>query len=389
MNSSHEKQIKKSKHQNTKDEHNNYFDQLQLEIALDILSRLPITSLIQFSFVSRSLNSLSHHPNVANMHFSRNESSCLILHSDYPIQNQLHFLILSDEKILKFNIPFANSMPEFSIIGSCNGLLCLINTLFPESISMYNPFTRDYLELPKNFGSQDQIVAYGFGFNPVNNDYKVIKISYYTYKFYHHLARHFRAFKFYHNKQVSEVQIYSLSSNSWENKGVLAYRLEQWSSPGVLVNTRLHWVITYPDSNPGRPSGKWMSCHLTALDGCLCAAVPQPPGHGAFNIWVMKEYGVNESWTKDYSIGVYYPVSMISHQRERLRHIWRNMFGRKLVRVLCVMKSGEVVLEYRGGGLVSYDPNNGSFKELTFHGMPKIYQTIVHVGSLKSAVSPL
>ncbi|PIN15644.1 hypothetical protein CDL12_11711 [Handroanthus impetiginosus] len=121
---------------------------------------------------------------------------------------------------------------------------------------------------------------------------------------------------------------------------------------------------------------------------CLCAIVPLPPVKGAFNIWSMKEYGVKESWMKVYHIGVYYPVAMISDEQERSYHIWRNMFGKKLVKVLYVMKSGELLLEYRGGDLVSYDLYDKTFKELRFDGMPRLYQTIVHVGSLNSAAFP-
>lgn len=408
MDSQKEIQIKKTKHQNERDDPVNSFAQLPYEIAIDILSRLPITSLIRLSFTCRSLNSLSHDPNLVNTHLSRsstNESSCLIFHSDYPIRNQLHFLQLSDQKVRRIDTPFAVSMPEFSIIGSSNGLLCLINTLFPESIYLYNPFTRDHLDLPKDYDFQDQIIVYGFGFHPVANDYKVIKIAYYT---------NLRGLNPRYNRQESRVQTYSLSKNMWENKGVVQYRLEKWSSPGVLVSGRLHWVsrwgkfngrmgrtiISYDLSddsfhtiaNPGcvsGPFGRWASCNLAALDGRLCAAVPVPPGHGAFDVWIMKEYGVSESWVKEYNVGVYYPVSMISRELERSFCIWRNVLGKKLVRVLCVLRSGEVVLEYRGGGLVCYDPESGSFKELVYPGMPRIYQTTVHVGSLKSAAFPL
>ncbi|KAK6146786.1 hypothetical protein DH2020_020655 [Rehmannia glutinosa] len=294
------------------------------------------------------------------------------------------------------------SLPEFNIIGSSNGLLCLINTLFPESIYLYNPFTRDHLEIPNNFESRDQVVVYGFGFHPITNDYKVIKITYYTASFYHHMAGLFRGFRQNFGRQLSEVQLYSLRSNVWTNKGVVPYRLEKWSSPGVLVSGRLHWVsrwgnyydgrlqrvivsfdladdsfnvIKHPGSNPG-PVGRWASCHLADLNGCLTATVPC--GHGAFSVWIMKEYGVNESWVNEYNIGVYYPVSMISGEFERF-HIWRNMFGKKLVRVLCVLKSGELLLEYRGCGLVSYNLENGTFKEMVYPGMPRVYETMVHI----------
>ncbi|KAK6146780.1 hypothetical protein DH2020_020649 [Rehmannia glutinosa] len=417
MDPQNERQIKKTNHRSKKnDPIINCFDKLPYEIGIDILSSLPITSLVQLSFTCRSLNTFSRDPHLVSTHLSRssiNGSECLILHSDYPIQNQLHFLQLSgdNQKVRKINIPFAMSLPEFNIIGSSNGLLCLINTLFPESIYLYNPFTRDHLEIPKNFGSQDQVVVYGFGFHLVTNDYKVIKITYYTASFYHHMAGLFRGFWQNCGRQLSEVQLYSLRSNVWTNKGVVPYRLEKWSSPGVLVSRRLHWVsrwgnyydgrlqrvivsfdlvndsfnvIKHPGSNPG-PVGRWASCHLADLNGCLTATVPC--GHGAFSVWIMKEYGVNESWVNEYNIGAYYPVSMISGEFERF-HIWRNMFGKKLVRVLCVLKSGELLLEYRGCGLVSYNLENGTFKEMVYPGMPRVYETMVHIGSLKSTAFP-
>ncbi|KAL8522263.1 hypothetical protein ACS0TY_012411 [Phlomoides rotata] len=399
---------KKSKHQDDqKDDQitNNLLDQLPYETLIDILSRLPITSLIHFTLLSRSSNSLSHDPHLVNMHLARSSTPCLIFHSDYPIQNQLHFLHLSDLKVRKINTPFPIS--EFTIIGSSNGLLCVINTLFPSSIFFYNPFTRFHSEIPKNFNFQKHIIVYGFGFHPATNDYKVIKIAYYSALSLHPIAKHFRGFETNSHSRVSEVEIYSSRSNTWKNRGVVPYRLEKYSSPGVLVDGRLHWVsrlgrfndrvertivsfdladdsfrmIKNPDSS-SRGFGRWVGCCLASLDGYLCGVVPR--GNGSFDVWMMKEYGVNESWVKEYSVGVYCPVSMISHKMETSSHIWRNMFSQKLVRVLCVLESGELLLEYRGGGLVCYDLQSGSFKEVGFLGMPKLYQTMVHVGSLVS-----
>ncbi|KAL0411515.1 UNVERIFIED_CONTAM: F-box protein [Sesamum latifolium] len=237
-------------------------------------------------------------------------------------------------------------------------------------------------------------------------------MAYYTVSFYRRMARNFRGFKTHQKRQESEVRVYSLSRNAWENKGTVPYRLERWSSPGILVSGRLHWVslwgkfndrlsraivaydvaddsfhmITNPGSVSG-PFGRWAGCTLAALDGRLCAAMPVPPGHGALDIWILKEYGVSESWVKEYSVGVHYPVSMMSPEQERSLGVWRNMVGKKSVRVLCVLRSGEVVLEYRGGGLVACDPESGSFRESVFDGMPRIYQTTLHVGSLQSVPS--
>ncbi|KAF7847334.1 hypothetical protein BT93_L3076 [Corymbia citriodora subsp. variegata] len=70
-------------------------------------------------------------------------------------------------------------MGEFDVVGSCNGLLCLADLLFREPLSMYNPFTGDYRELPRLRQYADQTVVYGFGFHPATQEYKVTKIASY------------------------------------------------------------------------------------------------------------------------------------------------------------------------------------------------------------------
>lgn len=184
----------------------------------------------------------------------------------------------------------------------------------------------------------------------------------------------------------------------------MPYTLEKWSSPGVVVGGRVHWVRRSGRIN-GRDESMIVSCSLeneefhvmkqpasfsgssclsfslAALDGCLCASARSLDG---FDFWAMKEYGVEESWVKAYSIGMYYPVSMISHEMERKSHIWRDRFCKKEVKILSVMDSGELLLEYRGGGLVLYDIRRKSYEEMKLPGMPRLYQTTLHVGSLKS-----
>ncbi|KAL8031096.1 hypothetical protein ABFX02_13G003600 [Erythranthe guttata] len=410
MDSQIERRLKKSKHQNDDaDEPIISFDELPSEILTDVLSRLPITSLIQSTFVWTSLKPLSNDPNLVNMHLSRsstNNSLCLILHSDLPIQNQLHFVRVSgDSKVRKIGIPFEMSMPEFKILGSSNGLLCLLNTLFTESICLYNPFTRDHFALPKSYDFQDQVVVYGFGSHPVTKDYKVIKVVYYTISFFRRLGENLRHFNQYFKRRIeSEVKIYSHASKMWRNYGQIPHRLEQWSSPGVLSNGCLHWfraLETYRAGEPLRrtivsydladdsfrvmytpslydvcPSMRRGIRYLDSLNGCLCAYMPA--GRGAVDVWVMKEYGVTESWVKQYTIGSYIPGSVVCDE---------NGSGMPSVRVLCVLESGEVLLK-RKQEFICYDPYKERFKELNYRGMPRSFRTIVHVGSLKSAASP-
>lgn len=107
---------------------------------------------------------------------------------------------------------------------------------------LYNPFSRDYKELPKNLASEHQIVGYGLGVDPVTNEYKVIKIGYTD------STTHHRGFNYF-NKQVSEVYMYSLHSKIWTNRGSVPYKLYSVrESPGVYVNGRLLWACSFARS---------------------------------------------------------------------------------------------------------------------------------------------
>lgn len=383
------------------------FDILPRDVLLDVLVRLPISSLIQFRFVCRSCYAMSHDPELPRLHKAvvAKADPILVFHCDYPIRNQLSFVEYdgdhgADKIVKKISTPFCHSMPEFNVVGSCNGLLCLSDSLFGEPVYVFNPFTRNYLELPKCRQFQDQEVLFGFGFHPVTNEYKVVRIVYYRTP--RRLIRNHRSYP------RSEVHVLTIgkpnSNNGWRCFGKAPYQLDRQAKDVVVVNGRLHWV-----SRPGRLGGlggltgrtivsfdlkdeqfKLVSkpvnrsnYHLTVIDGCLAAAVSC--GYGKLEIWVMKEYDVKESWMKLFDIHGAYLSKVPSHDYG----IWRKAMHEKMVRVLCVLKNGEILMEYRGGSLVKYDPKWKEFKDVVFHGMPKLFQTIVHVGSLNWTHTPI
>ncbi|CAK9180401.1 unnamed protein product [Ilex paraguariensis] len=397
-----EKQSKKSKCKQEEDQPENRIDSLPHEIFINIVSRLPITSLIQFRFVSRASQILSNDPLLGDLHLSRTTKNnpCLIFHCDYPIQNQLYFVELPDhddhqkEIVREIHTPFSASMPEFYVVGSCNGLLCLSNLLFDGSLSVYNPFTRKHKELPKSIKCEEQKVMFGFGFHPVAKEYKVVKIIYFgnVYNVYNRPWRYrFRNLEF----PNSEAQILSLSSNTWRSIGEVPYQLKRSSE--ALVNGRLHWVtyqgvlgpiiVSFDLADeqfrevPGAGSGFLARCnfYLVVLGGCLSAVVPF--SFGRLEIWVLKEYDVKESWIKEYSFESYMP-RVVNQDLERNYGIWKNVVNTRIVRVLCLLKNGKILLEYRGGNLVSYDPKSKIFENMMFQGMPNLCQIVVHVGSL-------
>ncbi|CBI28934.3 unnamed protein product, partial [Vitis vinifera] len=99
-----------------------FMERLPRDIILDILSRLPVTSLVQFRFVCRGWRLMAQDSLLASKHLCRTAqyNPCLILHCDYPIRNQISFVDISAESrdkdmVRKLTIPFWASMPEFEV----------------------------------------------------------------------------------------------------------------------------------------------------------------------------------------------------------------------------------------------------------------------------------
>ncbi|KDP30857.1 hypothetical protein JCGZ_13800 [Jatropha curcas] len=385
------------------------FEDLPNEIVYDILSRLPISSLVQFKCVCKSWRTLTQDPNLVSHYLSSTikKDPCLVLHCDFPIRNQLYFIDFAadqeKDKVKRLNAPFWPVMPEFDVVGSCNSLLCLVDSLYHDSVYIYNPFSRNSLELPKSLNYLDQEVVFGFGYDPRSYKYKIVKIIYYR-NGHGGGGGYPRARRLVYTQ--SEVQILTLGDREWRSLGKIAYQLVRRPAE-ALVGGRLHWVSRPRRYNPVRriisfdladekfeevqkPECGGLSkrnYHLVVLKGCLSAGVYC--NYGRIEIWVMKEYNVKESWVKEYSIGSYMPKGLKQNLERPFLKIWKNSLKGRVVRVLGVLKNGEVLLEYKSRILVSYDPNLGKFKDLSLQGIPKLFQTIVHVGSFNWIDNPI
>ncbi|XP_019248569.1 PREDICTED: F-box protein At3g07870-like [Nicotiana attenuata] len=156
------------------------FDSLPQETVIDIASRLPITSLVQFKFVRKTFYNLCHDPELVNLHLSRavKNNPCIIFQVD---DSQLCFLELSglgtENVVRKISTPFASLM--LKLYGSCHGLLCICDCLLSDALYVYNPFTGDYKQLPCHISVFEELVL-GFGFHPITKEYKVIKVINYV-----------------------------------------------------------------------------------------------------------------------------------------------------------------------------------------------------------------
>ncbi|KAK9222624.1 hypothetical protein WN944_011060 [Citrus x changshan-huyou] len=105
-------------------------------------------------------------------------------------------------------------------------------------------------------------------------------------------------------------------------------------------------LLTSKMNNSGRSrdlKGKdYSGCNFDLVNLRGCFAVGVPCNNGTYDIWVTKDYEVKESWIKEYSIEIQY--------------------GYK--------------------SPVSYNPRNGTFKDLLFLRKPNRFEEYVHQGTL-------
>ncbi|CDP17261.1 unnamed protein product [Coffea canephora] len=279
------------------------------DILEEMLSRLPVKPLLRFRCVSKQWKAIIDSPEFIRLHIAqsletRSHHSVILRHSylhsaDFESLNRTNRAIFEE-----LNHPLKTPDYKTEILGSCNGLLCLMNT--EEDIILWNPSTRRYQKLPLTETELPGEGIYGFGYDCVSDDYQVVKIV----QFYGVSSDTFD----------SEVKIYSLRSNSWKRIQDFPYYLRYRRVYGMLANGVLHWLVTRnPKSYTAvliaafdlateeyrlvpQPieSDKNFHMNVEVLGGCLCVLCNYYLDH--VDIWVMKDYGVKESWTKLISI---------------------------------------------------------------------------------------
>ncbi|KDO46586.1 hypothetical protein CISIN_1g016367mg [Citrus sinensis] len=378
-------------------------ENLPLDVALDILSRLPITALVRTKCVCRTWQALAQDPRLPIIYHARasTRDPCLILHYDSPIQNKLCFVSINGDnpdqdgsRVRRIDARVNSIMAEYQVVGSCNGLLCVSDALYFNPIIVCNPFTGSYLELAKATQHAQEELAFGFGCNSSTMEYKVVRIVF-----------NFNTYRSLRDRgwpRKSDVEVLTVGiDHTWRYLGPVPWRLNPGASE-ALLNGSLHWVTMRYKNNPG-PRLRIMSfdlaeedfgeiglpdcgslsvCnfHLVVLRGCL-SAVHCLDDKG-MEIWIMKEYKVRESWSKDYIIGTYLPASLRENARPHLEMLKKSGLGRGSSQVVCDWKNGEILLEYANGALVSYNPENEELKDLVIFDPPKWFCSIVHVESL-------
>ncbi|XVE72502.1 hypothetical protein DITRI_Ditri11bG0044400 [Diplodiscus trichospermus] len=387
--------MKKSKLVKTDQAAANMMEQLPQEIILRIMSRLPVTSLVQSMLVCRAWRSLIQDPLLVSNHFSQmaDRGPSFIFQSNRPTSSyQLFFIDFSDihseGKVMFKELP--NSSMSMYLVDSCNGLLCMRDS---RGIYIYNPFTRFHLELPKLINYPAEVGHIAFGFHRTTEKYKVIQIA-----FRRKLIRRGNLTDVAASTLVkSQVHVVTIGDPAWRNIGTLPYDLTRPTAK-ALVNGRLHWLskpnkyttasllVSFDLATEQFQEVPKPDCcgsdrcfhHLMVLGGCLSAGAYHDKEK--LEIWVMKEYGTKESWIKIFTL----------QQNDLLQFNYaRARSPNSSVRVLSILKNGEILLEYRNRLLVLYDPQQETFNELRFPEMTHWYKIVFQVGSLNWIDTPI
>ncbi|KAL7148369.1 hypothetical protein ABFS83_06G173700 [Erythranthe nasuta] len=339
------------------------------EIIEQILLNLPVKSLLKFTSVSKSWRSLisSNRFIEAHLEFSRKDPNFThyrTISTLPPSRNGVNHCSLPSlfngnghaTDAVDVDFPFDFSEKFVRVMGSCNGLVCIVTD--EAHFFLLNPSTRKFKILPDVCDRlmNTIICAFksGFGFVESTRDYKVLLVC----------------CIFRRDSRTCEtvVKVYSLTANSWKIIEFVVEDNHDFDVSGIFVSGKLHWCkIIQPEPNStfdivsfdlgsevwgnvAQPpscveSGFYVSQQSVGVfDGCLCVFYNHP--RIGVDVWVMKEYGVSESWAKIVTVpDIHLPLMSNPSIHEPS---------------LCVGPKGAILFVFESIVLI-YNPSNNKF----------------------------
>nr|XP_023885717.1 F-box/kelch-repeat protein At3g23880-like [Quercus suber] len=268
------------------------------DLHFDIVSRLPVKSLLRFKCVSQLWCNMIDDPSLAYMHLTRSveEPKMLILDHQTKNPDTSRFTEVAGGFLkadMKLVTKFAKSKACF-LESCCNGLLCFAKIYGDRVLVLFNPLRQEVIALPPHRASYTKKSKYGLGFDSSTNTYKVVRVF-------------SRGGSF-----NMGADVYTLGTSSWRpiSKGPLCLL----AGRPIFACGALHWFVhPYVDRD--------------ALKGNLAMVDRSFDSH--IEIWVMKEYKKKE-WVKEYKIDIYPPLGISDSSLVEVIGLWE--FGEILLR---------------------------------------------------------
>ncbi|ESR38727.1 hypothetical protein CICLE_v10027518mg, partial [Citrus x clementina] len=323
------------------------------DIMVEILSRLPVKSLIRLRCVCKSWYAFIKNPSFVSKHLKHDVNTRLIV--IYAIEDDTeehshpkeYFCLFPDQTLEDLSLEDLSTQEP--VLGSFKGLYCGI--VFIEGINnritLWNIATRESITLPKYRAILPQYTRIfrtniGFGLDLKTKDYKVILII-----------------TLWDEKRDSScafslVAVYTLCTNSWRNLKSIDYTM-RLSSERTYLDEAFYWLLRLENHNDNYVI---LSFHMTdekfreipgpcRLESSLDVTVGVyyqslsllmlDTVDNCFKIWVMKK----KNWIKQLTVGPFVGIF------QPLR-FW---------------KKGAFFVESNSSQLLLYEPDTGELRD--------------------------
>ncbi|XP_050226498.1 F-box protein CPR1-like [Mercurialis annua] len=289
-------------------------DQILPETVSNILSRCDVATIGRCKCISKQWRDI-----IESTHFMK-------LHLDYATNTSsaaVFFKELFDEALFQASmkhldsryVPITSQVMPFVLIGSCNGLL-LLHKKQTQDFCIVNPATDKHAYLPHLLPTcnDDAAIGYGFGYDSVNDDYKVIRIAQESGP---GKTGFFR----------TEITVTCVKKRAIE-LDEMPYFMKPLAN-GLFLAGALHWLmcrydhknmllivgydlatnetreLPLPDLKGELKDFKFEDCVVGLGILRTWLSISTNYGNGmTVGFWAMKEYGVEESWSKLFSFSL-------------------------------------------------------------------------------------
>ncbi|XP_030444930.2 F-box/kelch-repeat protein At3g06240 [Syzygium oleosum] len=205
------------------------------DIIIDILSRLPVKSLMRFKCVSKRWWSL-----ISDQHFVKLHLQRLILENMTPSQKiirsnplqTIDYEALDNDEVNDHVVVESHDLGRdepWGLAGSCHGLVSLA---VDDGFLVYNPTTKESRKLPGSNLVAEHEFFHGFGYNSATDDYKIVHGAFFTAN---------------DGSKECGLEIFSLRSGSWRR--VLSQDVPKLDGVGIYLNGAVHWIVNHGSGN--------------------------------------------------------------------------------------------------------------------------------------------
>ena len=226
------------------------------DVVNDILTGLPVKSIIRFRSVSKSWNSKFISPVFITMHLNRAKSlSNKKNHNGYllymPAQKYTYYLsredlftvVCNSDRTLTHMSTYQFPFSDKFMVGFCNGMFCYANDdeEYSEILYLWNPSIRkNKMLVGTPLTDPLDSVTFGLAYHSQNNDYKILRFM----------------FTPFHSEKVvpTEAEVYTLSTDSWrtviisvESEPNIGTIVKIDESPCLFFNGALHSIASSRD----------------------------------------------------------------------------------------------------------------------------------------------